>query len=102
MTPSQRAELARIEDAGLNASAPREQRLLDGWLLRFSAGKAKRARCINAICAGRMPLADKLVRCEAAYAAAALPMIFRVTPFSQPPDLDAYTYHYRARPASIG
>lgn len=89
MTPHQCAELARIEDAGLNASAPREQRLFDGWLLRFSPGKAKRARCINAICAGRMPLVEKLAQCEAAYAAAALPMILRLTPFSQPPDLDA-------------
>ncbi len=89
MTPHQRAELARIEDAGLNASAPREQRLFDGWLLRFSPGKAKRARCINTICAGRMPLVEKLAQCEAAYAAAALPMILRMTPFGQPRDLDA-------------
>lgn len=82
-------ELVRIEDAGLNASAPREQRLLDGWLLRFSPGKAKRARCINAIGDGRLPLADKLALCEAAYAAAALPMIVRITPFNRPANLDA-------------
>jgi len=34
-------------------SAPPEQRWLDGWLLRFSPGKAKRARCINAVAEGR-------------------------------------------------
>ena len=44
--------LSRIEDAGLNASAPPQQRWLDGWLLRFSPGKAKRARCVNAVAAG--------------------------------------------------
>jgi hypothetical protein len=44
--------LSRIEDAGLNASAPPQQRWLDGWLLRFSPGKANRARCINALAAG--------------------------------------------------
>jgi len=38
--------LSRIEDAGLNASAPPQQRWLDGWLLRFSPGKARRLRCI--------------------------------------------------------
>lgn len=41
--------LSRIEDAGLNASAPPQQRWLDGWLLRYCPGKAKRARCINAL-----------------------------------------------------
>jgi ribosomal protein S18 acetylase RimI-like enzyme len=82
------AELARIEDAGLNASAPPQQRLLDGWLLRFSPGKAKRARCINALSAGRLPLAEKLASCEQAYALAGLPMIVRITPFSAPQGLD--------------
>jgi GNAT superfamily N-acetyltransferase len=82
------AELARIEDAGLNASAPPQQRILDGWLLRFSPGKAKRARCINALAAGRMPLDEKLATCAAAYARAGLPMIVRVTPLSEPPRLD--------------
>ena len=51
-------ELSRIEDAGLNASAPPQQLWLDGWLVRFSPGKAKRARCINAVAVGRMPIAD--------------------------------------------
>lgn len=82
------ANLARIEDAGLNASAPTQQRVLDGWLLRFSPGKAKRARCINALAAGRLPLAEKLALCEQAYVEAALPMIVRVTPFSEPAALD--------------
>lgn len=81
--------LSRIEDAGLNASAPPQQRWMDGWLLRFSPGKAKRARCINAVAAGRLPLADKLERAAEAYAAAGLPLIVRITPFSQPAGLDA-------------
>ena len=50
--------LVRIEECGLNASAPPQQRLVDGWLVRFSPGKAKRARCVNAVAAGRLPLAD--------------------------------------------
>jgi ribosomal protein S18 acetylase RimI-like enzyme len=81
--------LARVEDAGLNASAPPQQRWMDGWLLRFSPGKAKRARCVNAVAAGRLPLADKLARCEAVFAEAQLPLIVRITPFSQPGTLDS-------------
>src|SRR5437762_3978385 len=80
--------LARVEDAGLNASAPPQQRLIDGWLVRFSPGKAKRARCVNAVAAGRLRLADKLALCEQVYAAAGLPMFVRITPFSEPHGLD--------------
>jgi ribosomal protein S18 acetylase RimI-like enzyme len=80
--------LARIEEAGLNASAPPQQRLVDGWLLRFSPGKAKRARCINAVSAGRLTLEQKLALCQPVFDEAGLPMLLRITPFSQPPELD--------------
>ena len=81
--------LSRIEDAGLNASAPPQQRWLDGWLVRFSPGKAQRARCINAVAAGRLPLAQKLALAQAVFDEAQLPPVVRITPFSQPRGLDA-------------
>ena len=81
--------LSRIEDAGINASAPREQVWIDGWLVRFSPGKAKRARCIQAVAAGRMSVETKLERCLALYARVGLRPYVRVTPFSQPEGLDA-------------
>jgi len=80
--------LSRIEDAGINASAPPQQRWVDGWLVRFSPGKAKRARCINAVAAGRLPIASKLQLAEAIYREAELPMVVRLTRFSQPPGLE--------------
>lgn len=80
--------LSRIEDAGINASAPPQQRWLDGWLVRFSPGKAKRARCINAVALGRMGIEEKLALCRAVYEGAGLPLYVRVTPFSQPSGLD--------------
>lgn len=80
--------LARIEDASLNASAPTQQRWLDGWLVRTSPGKAKRARSINAVAAGRMSVSQKLALASEVYREANLPMLFRLTPFSQPPGLD--------------
>lgn len=81
--------LGRIEDAGLNASAPPQQRWLDGWLLRFSPGKAKRARCINAVASGRLPIEQKLELAAAVYREAQLPLFVRITPFTQPPGLEA-------------
>jgi ribosomal protein S18 acetylase RimI-like enzyme len=80
--------LSRIEDAGLNASAPPQQRWVDGWLVRFSAGKAKRARCVNAVADGRLSVAERLAACEAVYAEAGLPMVVRITPFTRPAHLD--------------
>lgn len=80
--------LSRVEDAGLNASAPPQQLWLDGWLVRFCPGKAKRARCINAVAAGRLPVAEKLVLAAEVYRNASLPLVVRITPFSQPAGLD--------------
>jgi hypothetical protein len=80
---------ARIEDAALSSSQPAQQCFYDGWLLRYSPGRAKRARSVNAVAAGRLPLAEKLAHCSAFYARHGLPCIFRVTPFSLPADLDA-------------
>ena len=82
--------LSRIEDASLNASAPPQQRWLDGWIVRMSPGKARRARCINAVAPGRLPVARKLELAAAAYAEAALPMVVRITPFTLPADLDGH------------
>jgi len=87
------ALLSRVEDAGINASAPPQQRWVDGWLLRFSPGKAKRARCINAVADGRLPLAERLALCESVFREAGLPMFVRITPFTRPAELDAALAH---------
>lgn len=79
---------ARVEDAGLNAAQPPEQLLYDGWLLRYSAGKARRARSVNAVSEGGLPLPMKIDRCRELYAQAGLPCLFRITPFSRPVNLD--------------
>lgn len=82
------ALLSRVEDAGINASAPPQQRWVDGWLLRYSPGKAKRARCVQAVADGRLPLAERLALCRAVMDAACLPLVVRITPFSLPVGLD--------------
>lgn len=82
--------LSRVEDAGLNASAPPQQRWIDGWLLRFSPGKAKRALHQRGSGAGRSPLNERLAACAKVVAQARLPLIVRITPFT------------RGRPTSTG
>lgn len=82
--------VSRVEDAGLNASAPPQQRWLDGWLVRFSPGKAKRARCVNAVAQGRLSIQEKLELCQQVFDEARLPLIFRITPMSEPQNLDSW------------
>jgi len=87
--PDDLLDLARrAELAGLNASAPPQQSRVDGWLLRLSPGKAKRSRCVNALAEGTLPLPDLLARCQQAFQASGLPFLLRITPYSQPADLD--------------
>jgi hypothetical protein len=81
-------DLRRLEELTLNSSAPPAQLLYDGWLLRLAAGKAKRARSVNAVYPSTLPLEEKLAYCEHAYGAAKLPALFRITPFSHPAGLD--------------
>ena len=78
----------RIEEAGLNALQTSLQRFYDGWLLRLCPGKAKRGRSVNAHFGSNLPLTDKIAWCEREYAARGLPVLFRITPFVQPPALD--------------
>ncbi len=79
---------ARFEDAGLSCAQPPQQTIYDGWLLRWSPGKAKRAKSVNAISGGRLPLARKFEHVERFYAQRGLAPIYRLTPFSQPSELD--------------
>ena len=58
-------------------------------MLRYSLGKAQRARCIQAVADGRLPLAEHLALCAAVLAQPGLPMVVRITPFSRPEGLDA-------------
>ena len=80
----------RIEEAGLNNLHTRRQLLYDGWFLFLLPGKAKRARSVNPQFASSLALARKVAYCEALYARHGLSTLFRITPFAQPPGLDAF------------
>ncbi len=79
----------QIEQAGLNALQTQRQLFYDGWVLRLSAGKAKRARSVNAFFGSTLPLVRKIGHCESVYAQHGLPPLFRMTPFDRPTDLEA-------------
>ena len=84
-----RPDARRLEELGLNSSAPPGQLLYDGWLLRLLPGKAKRARSVNAVYPSSLPLDEKIGYCERLFGAAGVPALFRMTPFSSPAELDA-------------
>ncbi len=83
-------EARRLEELALNASGAFQSLLYDGWLLGFRPGPTKRLRCVNAFYSTSLPLAEKVDYCVRFYRSLSLPAIFRMLPFSQPPELDAY------------
>ena len=82
-------DVRRMEESGFNVLQSRRQLFYDGWLLFLSPGTAKRARSVNAHFGSTLPVAQKIARCEALYAAQGLTPLFRITPCSAPDDLDA-------------
>ena len=85
-----RLEARRLEELSLNASGAFQSLLYDGWLLGFRPGPTKRLRCVNAFYSTSLPLAEKVDYCIRFYQSVSLPAIFRMLPFSHPPELDAY------------
>lgn len=79
----------RLEEVALNAWPALQQILYDGWVVRLSGGFTRRANSVNAVYPSTLDPEAKIVTCEALYAARGLPPVFRITPFSSPPELDA-------------
>ena len=82
-------DLRRVEEVSLNALQTQRQLFYDGWLLRVSPGKARRARSVTAHFGSTLPLDHKIPHCERVYGERGLPTLFRITPFAQPSGLAA-------------
>ena len=80
----------RLEERALNASGAFQSLVYDGWLLGYRPGPTKRLRCVNPFYPSRLPVAEKVAWCSAFYAAANLPLLFRLLPFSEPASLDGW------------
>jgi GNAT superfamily N-acetyltransferase len=83
-------EARRLEERALNASGAFQSLVYDGWLLGYRRGPTKRLRCVNPFYPSTLPIAEKVEYCTAFYAAAELPAIFRLLPFSEPASLDGW------------
>jgi N-acetylglutamate synthase len=83
-----RAQVVALETLSFRAQPALETRHYDGWLLRLADGYTRRANSVNPIYGSTLPLSDKIVFCEAFYTDRHQPTIFRMTPFSQPAELD--------------
>ena len=68
----------RVEEACLNGWPALRQVSFDGWLLRFSEGHTRRSNSVTPVAPSSRDLRDKIAYCEALYAWAGLPLIFRV------------------------
>lgn len=82
-------EIRAIEELSLNAWPAQQTLLYDGWVLRFSGGYTRRANSVNPLYPSSQPLEAKIQACEALYRQQGLPVTFKMTPASQPQDLDA-------------
>jgi ribosomal protein S18 acetylase RimI-like enzyme len=72
-------QIARIEEASLNATVVPEQQLYNGWLVRWADSSAKRARSVNILAPSPAPLDERLDYVAGLYRRHGLPLLFRLT-----------------------
>jgi N-acetylglutamate synthase len=78
-----------VEELSLSAWPALQTELYDGWALRFAEGYTKRSNSVNALYPGTLGLDEKILRCEEAYAAQALPAVFKILGCPEQERLDA-------------
>lgn len=71
-------QIARIEEASLNATVVPEQQLYAGWVVRWAKSAAKRARSVNILAPSTVPMDERLDYVAGIYKRHDLPLIFRV------------------------
>lgn len=75
------AEIRSLEERAFNAWPALSTILVDGWVLRFSAGYTKRANSVNALRPTR-PLADIVGIARPLFARSDLPLVIRLSPLA--------------------
>ncbi len=80
--------ITTFEELSLNAWPSLQTKLYDGWILRFANGYTKRSNSINPLYHSILPLSKKIETCEQIYQQHNLPVIFKLTADSNPPDID--------------
>lgn len=83
------APIRRLEELALNAWPALQTLHLNGWVLRFANGYTRRANSVNPLYAPSGDLSATLDAAEAHFARRGLPPVFKLTPASQPSELEA-------------
>ena len=84
----QAPSILALEELSLNAWPALQTLHYDGWVLRFAGGYTRRANSVNPLYKSSLPLDEKVTACEQYYHSQGLPAIFKLTPQSQPSELD--------------
>lgn len=82
-------QVLALEEVSLNAWPAAHTLCYDGWLLRLTDGYTRRANSIQPLFASSLEIPAKIAHCEQVYTARGLDTIYKVTPVTQPQDLDA-------------
>ncbi len=77
-----------LEELSIGAWPAAQTLLYDGWVLRFAGGSTRRAKSIHPLYPARLDLAEKIPICEQLYRQQRLPVIYKMTPASEPAGLD--------------
>ncbi len=78
-----------LEELNHNAWPGIRTMVMDGWLARFADGYTRRGNSVLPLGPGRLPLGERIARCEDLYAREGLPPCFKMFPQAEPADLDA-------------
>jgi N-acetylglutamate synthase len=81
-------DIRKIEELSMNAFPSLQTQLLDGWVLRFSNGYAKRANSINPLYHSQEDINRKIEKCEKLYQRKGLKVIYKLTTHVFPEELD--------------
>ena len=80
--------IAFMEELSLRAWPAYEEKIYDGWVLRFAEGYTKRANSVNPLYTSSVDVGEKIAYCEKAYGERGLPAVFKLTGESTPAELD--------------
>src|SRR5688500_645045 len=80
--------IIKMETAANAAMPALETHMYDGWLLRFSNGYTKRANSVHPLYPSTHALDEKIEFCATQYRQRRQPIIYKMTPASQPAELD--------------
>ncbi len=80
--------IQKIEELSINALPALETKLVDGWILRFSNGYAKRANSINPLYPSKYEIKEKIEDMQKNYRSKNLKAVYKLTENVFPHDLD--------------